>query len=681
MRVRDALWVAAIGVGLWTAGIGIGVAWGAEGQASAKPWWQGSQAGITDRLLPPWTPVEAADGQVKVWGRTYRFDGPLPMPSGVETREKQVLAGPVTLLGKAEGQELRWTGGACKVIESRPSAARLQGQADSAHLQCEGTITVEFDGMIRCDLALRPKQASVNLQELVLEMPMPAEHAKYFHFYPGRWGSAYNSRALPPEGWKSEFLPFFWFGDEERGLAWFSESDRNFFHPNPKRAQPMQIVRRDGQVVFRVLLVTQAQKLERPLEYTFGFQATPVKPDRPDAWDFRTVHMGGYDLDEAFLDRLAAAGVRTMCFHEHWTDIQAYPATTHGEKLRRLAEGCKKRNIQLLLYLGYEMSTIAPEWKDYHELCLVWPRAGGYKRTYQPEPDQTAYIVCYRSIWQDFIAAHLEKLLKEYPISGVYLDGTANPWGCGNTKHGCGFLRSDGEIGSTYPIFSVRSMMKRIYTLVREHAPDGKVNVHQSSCMTIPTLAFATSYWDGEQLQSVQRPEKIEQVMEILPLDAFRVEFMGKNWGVPAELLHYPSGPFKRSEAMAVALLHDVPVRPGNMNDLEELAKIWKLWEQFGRHEAQWIPYWTQDARIKTNRPEIKVSLYNRPGKGLVAVVVNTGGQEAEAEVKLDLAALGHPKPLRARNVLTDAELPFAEGRLQAKLPSLGLLLIHAQAP
>ncbi len=679
MQVRVPLWFTAIGVKVGVVLLGLGETGAAEAQALAKPWWEGSQAGITDRLLPPWTPVEAADGQVKLWGRSYRFDGPLPLPTGVETRQKQVLAGPITLLGKAQGQEIQWTGGAGKLVDVRPSMVRLQGQADSAHLQCDGDITVEFDGMIRCDLVLRPKQKPVALEELVLEMPMAAEYAKYFHFYPGRWGSSYNSGALPPEGLKSEFKPFFWLGDEWRGLSWFSESDRNFFHP--KGVQPIQIVRRSSQAVLRVLLISQPQKLEQPLEYTFGFQATPVKPDQPDAWDFRTVHMGSYNVDEAFLDRLVQAGVRTMCFHEHWTDIQSYPATTHGQKLRRLAEACKKRNIQLLLYLGYEMSTIAPEWPGYHELCLVAPRAGGYKRTYQPEPDQTAYIVCYRSIWQDFIAAHLEKLLKEYPISGVYLDGTANPWGCANTKHGCGYQRPDGSVGKTYPIFSTRSMMKRIYTLVREHVPDGQVNVHQSTCMTIPTLAFATSYWDGEQLQGLKRPEHFEQLMEILPLDAFRAEFMGKNWGVPAELLHYASGPFKRSEAMAVALLHDVPVRPGNMNDLEELAKIWKLWEEFGRHEAEWIPYWAQDTRIKTNRPEIKVSLYNRPGRGLAAVVVNTAGQELPAEVVLDLAALGHPKPLRARNVFTDTEVPFAEGRLQTSLPSLGFVLLYAQAP
>ena len=53
---------------------------------------------------------------------------------------------------------------------------------------------------------------------------------------------------------------------------------------------------------------------------------------------------------------------------------------------------------------------------------------------------------------------------------------------------------------------------------------------------------------DGEQLQSVGRKGAAE---DVLPLDAFRTEFMGHNWGVPAELLHYRSGPFKRFEAVS----------------------------------------------------------------------------------------------------------------------------------
>jgi hypothetical protein len=198
---------------------------------------------------------------------------------------------------------------------------------------------------------------------------------------------------------------------------------------------------------------------------------------------------------------MAGLGVRTVCFHEHWTDIQNHPTTTHGKELDRLVAACHQRKIQLLLYFGYEMSDIAPEWERYHEECLASPRAGGYKR----QPTQTAYIVCYRSHWQDFLAQGIDRVMADHKVDGVYLDGTSEPWGCSNRRHGCGYVKPDGSVGTTYPIFATREMMKRIYTIVKHRNPAGQVNVHQSTCMTIPTLAFATSYWDGEQLQSLPR--------------------------------------------------------------------------------------------------------------------------------------------------------------------------------
>ncbi|MFH1922999.1 MAG: glycoside hydrolase domain-containing protein [Planctomycetota bacterium] len=427
-------------------------------------------------------------------------------------------------------------------------------------------------------------------------------------------------------------------------------------------------------MVLRVNLITEPQTIDHALEYTFGFQATPVKPPRPDVWDYRICHMGRYGMEDSLLDRLAELGVRTICFHEQWTDIQAYPKTTHGEELRKLVEACHDRNIQLLLYHGYEMSTIAPEWDEYHERCLVDPRRGGYKRKYQPEPDQTAYIVCYRSVWQDFIAHHLAKLVEEYGIDGVYLDGTSEPWGCANQKHGCGYVRPDGTVGTTYPIFDTRSMMRRIYTIVKAHDPRGQVNVHQSTCMTIPTLAFATGYWDGEQLQNVARKGFAQ---EVLPLDAFRTEFMGHNWGVPAELLHYASGPFKRFEVVSTALLHDVLVRPSSMSDVEESSKLWNAMDAFGRNEAKWLPYWESGDYVRTDAPGVKVSLYNRPGKGMIAVVANMGQEECSADVAFNLPALEQPAKLTGHDVLAEKEIPVTAGRLEVSLKSLECVIVR----
>ena len=393
-----------------------------------------------------------------------------------------MLALPITLRGTADGHELTWSGPGCRLVESQPDAARLAGAAESGNLLCEGTATIEYDGMIRCDLRIGPKTGKVTLQRLALEMPLVTSRRHLSALLAGLLGRAFNSTGLPKEGYRGEFRPFFWLGDEWRGLAWFCESERNFF--NGKGTNAIEIERSGERVVFRVNLVTVPQTIDHALDYTFGFQATPLKPTTPDVWDYRICHFGDYGIEDqpytppgekptTLLRHLARSGVRTVCFHEHWTDIQAYPATTHGKELKKLTDACRRENVQLLLYLGHEISTRAPEWAEYSKKCLVEPRAGGYKRAYQPKPEQTGYIVCGGSEWQDFIAAHLEKVVEEYAIGGVYLRWDFGAVGFANTAHGCGYRRPDGSIGPSYPIFATRSLLKRIYTIVRKHDPTG----------------------------------------------------------------------------------------------------------------------------------------------------------------------------------------------------------------
>ncbi len=860
-----------------------------------RPSWLGSQEGISEEVLPPWTPVRATRRQVNVWGRTYEFDG-LPLPSAITTAGASVLSGPIRFVAGANGRLQEWRRRQTTVAQRRPAAVTVATSAESDSVRISGEVRTEYDGMIRSDFTLEPRgEGEVTLESFDLCIPLKTEHAKYLYHFPGRWGSAYNAGALPREGFTSAFRPFIWLGDEDRGLAWFSESDRAF---RPLGAENVVSITREAEeTVLRIRIIGETVKLTGPLHYTFGMQATPVKPMDPDVWDYRICHHGGYgiqdrlwsgapaalvypaqghidlargtfeawvrphfdpqpdtapddpgrgrlnrslldvkfpgerqigfywniddrgmrvyyklgaeqyglirgaksdweamewhhvaltwgdrtqvyvdgqklvdmeyqgtvpgdlegaeiaigegmsefDVDEirisgipresfdlsrqpvddghvllldhldapladtgerftspasgnpaaasggdsipgrfgrafgrerdaepiTLLDRLAELGVRTICFHEHWTDIQNYTSTTHGEALHELVRACHERGIKLLLYFGYEISNIAPEWDLYSDECLVFPRRGGYHR----QPEQHAYIVCYRSPWQDFMADGIAKMIDEYDIDGVYLDGTANPWGCANTQHGCGYRRPDGTVGTTYSIFPTREMMRRIYTLVKSRKPDGLVNVHQSTCMTIPTLAWATSYWDGEQFGSI---EAGPWALEVLPLETFRCEFMGRQWGVPAEMLCY-NRPYTYRQATSFSLLHDVLVRGGLGGPLELESKLWHAMEDFGRKQATFIPYWDQAGAIRTNDRSVKATAYSRGSKGLMLVVSNLGRDEIEARVELNRQKLDLPAEARleAQDVEAGTVLPMDGDALSFPLKPLDFRLVR----
>ena len=69
-----------------------------EERRSDHPAWWESQEGISDEVLPPYTPVEAVEKEtgveVSIWGRRYRF-GAAPFMAQVGTKDAEVLAGPM----------------------------------------------------------------------------------------------------------------------------------------------------------------------------------------------------------------------------------------------------------------------------------------------------------------------------------------------------------------------------------------------------------------------------------------------------------------------------------------------------------------------------------------------------------------------------------------------------------
>ncbi len=835
------------------------------------PRWLDTQEGVSHTVPAPWTALVVDDTAVKPWGRTYRFEQSV-LPTEVLTRDASVLAGPIRLVARVAGKTVDWQAAAVDYRERRADVVVLAGRSAAAGLVLRGTTTIEFDGMIRTDLELLPDRGPVEVESLQLEVPLRAQHARYLYHFPGKWGSVANSGFLPPAGWRHPFKPMLWLGDEDRGLAWFCESDRNWLLADPQHA--ITIDRQPAVVTLRCHLLDHLVKVESPLQYTFGFQATPVKRPEKTVWDYRITHHGRYGLEhepaslgasiiypgrghlrskqgtfecwyrptyasereiplaqrkhpenrdiltirwnngdmmhgsncglyynghvqgpviwsrrdgkvllnpgvpvdwkagvwhhlgltwsdkvrlyvdgrlvsetpnagmipappeeatitigggpmaasidevhilgvaraatlpsgpaqadaetllldhiddygvpgtktpgalrglpcfgegrfgqalggdpthgQSQLDALAAQGVRTICFHEHWSPYQAYPSVTEENrpKLLSLVQACHAQKLQLLLYMSREMADNAPEWELYGQEALVQPRRGGYRR----QPPQSDWYVCWRSPWKAFCLHHLARLLEEIGHDGWYLDGPEWPQACMNRHHGCGYVGPDGKLHPTYDIFATRDFMKRLYMLTRQRKPQAQLNIHNSTVMTIPTLSWGTSSWGGEQLDTIKPPVR---VLDVLPMDAFRTEFTGRQWGVPSEFLVYEGRPYPSREMLAYTLLHGVLIRPGTPEELARTAALWKVYDRFPFADATLYPYWDASGPIRCQPAGVYATAYQRPGEGLLVFVSNLGEQEVQANLLLELPRLGLSGPLSARDALSQTPIPL----------------------
>jgi hypothetical protein len=369
------------------------------------------------------------------------------------------------------------------------------------------------------------------------------------------------------------------------------------------------------------------------------------------------------------LDHLKSLGYKTIVIHEQWTEIQNYPeAVGHEAQLKKLVKACHDKGFQILVYFGFELADNCPTWFDYKDECLINPIWQSYTRS---NPKQKDYVVCYNSAWQDFIADGVDKLIDKYDLDGVYLDSTAIPWWCNNTYHGCGYTKADGSLGQTFAYRGSRDMLRRLYTVVKSKKPDGQVNLHNSGHVPVQTIGWATSTWDGEHLTVIPGKQDID---EIIPLDAYRAEFMGRPFGVPAEFLCYDS-PFTFHESFTMTLLHDTLVRARGYA-MSEQSKIFKAMDAFGKKGSGYHPYWSNSDIASVTGEKAYTSLYINKGKGAMCVVSSFSKKTQDVSVKLNLKKMKLGNNLTAVNTITGQTLPMENGTFNVNLSGVDYALV-----
>jgi hypothetical protein len=646
-----------------------------------KPEWLGNDIGLTDEVLPPWIPMVVDDPSVNVWGRSYTWDA-FPFPAQVSATDVELLSAPIELVAVVDGERQTFRGAPPVFSVVNPARVELTTRAEAKGAQIEGKLWCEFDGCIRSDWQISPTHAGNMLDTLYLEVPFHRDQAKLVHLSepgpvdvssPDLRGLMVQARSHALEGPKNAPPQHhIWVGDQERGLAWFVESHQNFCLNSTRPA--VEFIPNGDVLRVRIHLVQSPRKLDSPLDYTFGFIATPMKPVERTAWDTRTFRTNRYGIETRrvsdspdaplVLDEVQRLGGKTLYFHEGWSRIQNYYQPEDPEGLRAFIDACHKRGMQAITYYGFELSNLAPEWDTYRHEILDFPQVGGHYR----QPPQRCYNVCYNSAWQDYLCWAIARTIDDYGVDGVYLDGTASAHACANRAHGCGYVDDSGLLCDTRPYFGVRELMKRIYTIVKTRKPNGQVDAHKSGYLDLPLLAFATTYWSGETLARTQRHDEFA-VLDYLPTDAVQTMFMGHNLGVAADFLSY-GRPYTYTEALALMLAHDTPVRALGTDDMKVLTTVWEAFDAFGRNEAEWLPYWSNDEWLQVTPNGPLCSAYRHPKNGLLLAVSNLAHEPWSGTLAIGLDILGMPEAAEAQRCLTKEKLSISRGELELSVKS-----------
>lgn len=619
--------------------------------------WQGSRLGLEDKVLPPWTPVRANGATVSVWDREYDFSGSTDIIQQIRSGGNALLAGPVCLrTGEAKHLLMPFAvevsaAGTRAVIANQPEAwPRLRA-------------TVEYDGLAWFELSGLPPTPP---ETLTLDIPLRPEIAMYRHRYDRGWDTT-KATGLLPEGQgvidHDTFIPFYWLGNNDRGLFWFCESDESW--PNGQAPDAVQVIRGgDGTVTLRLNLVAKGQKLPRHWQLAFGLQATPVKP-LPKDWRKWRLQPG----------RAAKAAILWPGPTADSLTYYGYPQAANPAIFRQRVDDGHAKGVGAVPYLCLSyLSAASPEWPFFRRSWSMGSEDTG-------SSDVAAYGAGFARVspvgrdYSDFIVWKTNEFIRQYGIDGLYHDNT-HPYGAITGDAGCGYVR-DGKVHPTYPIMGYRALYRRMYAVLKSYPRETFSIAHMSGKVTIPILAYEDAYLDGEHF----RGRVQDSYLDLLSLDAFRTEYMGRQWGVMPYFLAQLYGELRTQVEptrglMALLMLHDVAI--WDVYNVAVANEALAALDEFGYVDADFIGYFDTPAPATTDMKDVYVSAYRTGGRTLL-IVGNVSREDRQGTMTLNAPGFGGTLPQQALDWPAKTPMAMAGGKMNLSVPRLGYRLVVVQ--
>lgn len=634
-------------------------------EAKRFSWWN-NPLGNWDAPVPPHTEMRYQDTVILTTTGRVEFGGN-GLIRQIHRGGEDLLAAPMRIAASVAGKYLSWTlRDKPGFLKRTPVEAKLHGEMTSQHLEVSALTHVEYDGMARIELFIRPK-GKPKVHRLALEIPFRPEHA------PLLWTMANDCRSSwkavlfePREGllWDSRscaagqsraagsFMPQYVVGDSFRGLCWFADNDQGWVPDDDVPAT--EVERRGKELILRYNFIGKPFEFASPRKIVFGLLGLPARPFVPE-WRLVRRHLeesfGPYSSDK-----------------EMWCYSPPFPKDWDQarERIEKHYDGIQNFFIP---------------WHDSHS----WPTIPGNDEKVFSYLQQE----CGDGMWTRTLIDYKCHLWNEYvrrmplKFAGTYFD-TPGPFSSSNLSNETAYRIPEGQpaagkIQPGFSLFGQREYTKRVRAIFAGHGRKQPwLVMHATHGLVVPCSGFLDSYLDGVDYTTPASRDFMHawQLPHMRVLDVPHLYGLPIGWaGQHNPWEGCPGGNADRCMG-GHCMLHDIWGVRGIGSSGGDLKEI------LGPEETRFLPYWNNRGYLSLEGgpdvSEVRASLWHLPSKRKVLMVIaNYRREKVRVKAQLHAANLGltlknQPLPLR----VTDFESgrpPWMEmDKIIIDLPPLG---------
>lgn len=605
-----------------------------------QPFETAPPVGVSDIIVAPFTDPLLNGNDASVWGRTYHHgtDGLLTQ---ITAADEDLLASPMTLSVRAGNGELAvLKGDGPKLTPDGKYRINYDQTFTGQGIKLTVHGALDYDGFYKFTITMAPDSSPVLVHELRLDIPFRDKVAQLLEAavtwrrnlgpqkevmgsIDPKQGILWDSHTFPASiGARfGNMPPFFFIGDDDRGLTYSNASEEGMFNDEKKAAA--QLERRGDEVIYTAWFVNSDLELKTPRTFEFALQASPFKamPEHARLWR----------------NQIARMPYRNGILFTNWFTDGSYP--TYGrfltlDLLKKYAEKTGADQVGVMASAVSESGGTPEYLQFWHEWGsdLRWPlvkrnppEEWAVKMMQEANLPVNPYIrvesssnvsktnVEYRTWWFD-------QEVKHSGISYIYQDNPPHVYYY-DPPNGYGYTRDDGRHESTSAIWNSRDFAKRIATLVTEN---GRMDspylwVNAISPM-LPGRSFSRKMLNGEYLYT-----------KLFTLGQIRV-MASKQWGTVLDWYPFPQtwespypniGPVRKywREVFSRLLLHDITNISGG-DDAGYTENWFNALDIFWLDDptVQWHPYYRNDTKPVTKNDTTLISTYTARGRALLFV-------------------------------------------------------------
>lgn len=603
-----------------------------------QPKWLQEKPGLSG-IPYPYLPINYYDnGDIGVWGRDLKFGKSL-LPEQIISQKRNIFASAPQLIAKIAGKEIVCDNFTFQLTAKTAEKAELKFTANSDQLILQGTLHIEYDGMMWYEFNLSSTTEDLKIDELTLLMPLSPDVANFCNAHLFIRDAVAGKLKLPLD---LKRYPTVWIGDLDVGLNFFTESFQNWHQSKP--GQTYTLRKEENAVNWRVHLIDHKILLPKDgLNYQFGLSATPVKEIPPWFRSWRVSAHSNYNIAHPWaINRKIKKYSGDGGFFT--------PLHTSVKDFREEMEKWYSKGAVMPLYLNPSLvSTDSTEYKIFQK---------EWNNPYNPYP------LCPNSNFTDFTVYHVAELIKDAKLQSVYVDSCA-AYNCANPAHGCGYRDEKGGVHLTYPIRAMRNYLKRIYTLLHAEGRDQKNNIlwaHMSLRTCAPIYAFLDIQVSGEEMEHKIAADS--NYLNLYTPDEYQVYYMN-TYGTPGMLLPNLGRVGKKEQRLVrnnneqflmLVLLHD-SLLWNLWCDSTFVNRIYRILDDFGIKNTDILfnSYWKQRF-ITSSIPDIRISTYQLADR-VLAVVGNFQDINCDIPLEINPQTLGFSKISRIVELREQKEL------------------------